>query len=83
MTRSAWALPLAACLLPALALGTPGLMPTPYTVRKRDTCPAIAKRFYGDERRIDLIEDAERRRVGQEHSEDEGERRQCLLAARQ
>src|SRR5437868_14049112 len=35
------------------------------------------------ERRIDLVEDADRRRVGQEHGEDQCDRGQCLLAPRQ
>ena len=33
------------------------------------------------ERRVDFVQDADRRRVGQEHGEDEGERGQRLLAA--
>ena len=33
------------------------------------------------ERRVDFVEDADRRRVGQEHGEDECERGQRLLAA--
>ena len=35
------------------------------------------------ERRVDLVEHADRRRVGQEHREDQRHRRQRLLAARQ
>jgi hypothetical protein len=35
------------------------------------------------ERRVDLVEDADRRRVGEEHGEDQRQRRQRLLAARQ
>ena len=35
------------------------------------------------ERRVDLVEDADRRGVGQEHGEDERKRRQRLLAARE
>ena len=35
------------------------------------------------ERRIDLVEHADRRRVGEEHRKDQAHRRQRLLAARQ
>ncbi len=35
------------------------------------------------ERRVDLVEHADRRRVGEEHREDEGQRRERLLATRE
>ena len=35
------------------------------------------------ERRVDLVEHADRRRIGQEHGKDQAQRRQRLLAARQ